>query len=128
MLKSDPSVTPTVILNHAELGVLLKSANPSLNAFMMKVISTDPDSNTILRIYLYKSDEKIEVIPPGILYAICQIKTTTSQVIIDCLLSKDNVPLEPVWHSDYCEQMINKYRAMLHHEIVELATQTILTS
>ena len=93
---------------------------------MKRVISTDSDENTILRIYLIKSDENFQIIPPGVLFAICQIKTSFTQAVIGCLLSKDYMPLEPVWYSDYCEKMISKHRALLHREITHLVTQVLV--
>lgn len=128
MLKCDPSVTPTVILNQAMLEVIFASKNPPVIAFMKKIISTDSDDNVILRIYLSRSDENFEVVPPGTLFAICQIKTSSTQAVIDCLLSKDYAPLEPVWYSDYCEQMIDKYRTLFHREIIHLVAQSLMTS
>lgn len=123
--KHDPSVIPPIIFGQAKLEEILKSKNEVLIAFMKKVVSTDSDRNTILRIYLIKSDNSFqEVIPPGTLFAICQIKTATSQVIVDCLLSKDFMPLEPVWYSDYCEKMIEKHRILLHCEISYLIEHT----
>lgn len=128
MFKLDPSATPTVVFNHTDLEVMFASKNPPLIAFMQKVFSTDSDGNTILRIYLSRSDNSVEGIPPGTLFAICQIKTASTQSVIDCLLSKDYVPLEPVWYSDFCDRMINKYRALLHREIIHLVTQTLVAS
>lgn len=127
----DPSETPTVIFNEAELAEIFKSyssfKDPPLIAFMKKVIST-PSGNTILRIYLCRSDENLQIVPQGEIFAICQIKSSSNQVLVDCLLSKDYVPLEPVWYSDYCEQMIDKHRALLHCEIAQLVAHTHKTS
>lgn len=127
MHKHDPSTIPPVIFNQAKLEEIFKSNDKPLIAFMKKVISTDSDRNTILRIYLTRSDNSFEVIPPSTLFAICQIKTASSQVVFDCLLSKEFVPLEPVWYSDYCEKMIEKHRALLHREISYLVNQTHVT-
>ena len=127
LYKHDPSTIPPVIFNRAKLEGILKSKDKPLIAFMKKVISTDSDKNTILRIYLSRSDQSFEVIPPNTLFAICQIKTASSQAVIDCLLSEDFVPLEPVWYSDYSEKMIEKHRTLLHREISFLANQTNVT-
>ena len=139
MFNLDPSATPTVIFNEAELADIFRSnknysnfKDPPLIAFMKKVISTDLDKkysvNTILRIYLCRSNENFQIVPQGEVFAICQIKSSSNQVLVDCLLSKDYVPLEPVWYSDYCEQMIDKHRALLHSEIMHLVTHTLGTS
>ena len=96
-----------------------------LIAFMKKVLPTDLDRNTMLRIYLCKSDDSFELLPRGTLFAICQIKTASSQCMIDCVLSKDYIPLEPVWYSDYCERMIEKHRGLLYPEITQLVSQTM---
>ena len=126
MLNFDPSLTTPVILSSSELNALFNSSDPPVIAAMKKVISTDTDQNTILRIYLSRSDSNLKVLPPGTLFAICQMKTATTQVVIDCLLSKDYVPLEPVWYSECCERMIEKHRELLHHEITLLVYQTLL--
>ena len=126
MLNFDPSLTPPVILSPSELNALFNSSDQPVIAATKKVISTDTDQNTILRIYLSRSDSNLKVLPPGRLFAICQMKTKTTQVVIDCLLSKDYVPLEPVWYSEYCERMIEKHRELLHHEITLLVYQTLL--
>lgn len=127
MLKRDPSATPAAILNHTDLEIIFASKKPPLIAFMKKVFPSDSDGNTILRIYLSRSDDSLTTIPPGTLFAICQIKTASTQTVIDCLLAKDYAPLEPVWYSDYCEQMINKHRTLLHREIIQLIHQTLVT-
>ena len=127
MLKLDPSATPTIVLNQANLEVIFASKNPPMFAFTKKVFSADSEEgNTILRIYLSRSDGSLENIPPETLFAICQIKTPSTQVVVDCLLSNDYVPLEPIWYSDYCEMMIDKHRAFLHHEITQLVIQTVI--
>ena len=41
---------------------------------MRKVISTESDQKTVLRIYLIRSDNFFEAIPLGTILAICQIK------------------------------------------------------
>ena len=131
--KLDPSATPAEAFGPAELADIFKSNKMygslkylQLLAFTRKIISTELDKNTLLRIYLGRSDESISMLPPGTLFAICQIKTTSTQVVIDCVLSEDFVPLEPIWYSDYCERMIEKYRPLLYPEIEQLMTQTCL--
>ena len=121
----DPSTVCPVILSPTELAVTFKSKDPPVIAMVKKVISTDTDRNTILRIYLCRSDSSVETIPPGTLFGICQIKTATSQVVFDFLVSDDYVPLKPVWFTEYCEQMIDKHKALLHHEIKLLASLTL---
>ena len=128
MLNLDPSATPVVIFSHADLEVIFALKNPPLIAFIQKVFSTDSDGNSVLRIYLSRSDDSFEGIPPGTLFAICQIKTAATQAVIDCFLSNDYVPLEPVWYSDFCEQMIDKHRALFHHEIIHLVARTLMRS
>ena len=121
MLTVDPSAIPPVIFNSAELAAIFDTKDPPVIAAMKKVLSTDTEENTILRIYLSRSDSTFEVIPPpDTLFAICQIKMATAQVVIECLLSKDYEPLEPVWYTEYCEQMIDKRRALIHREIMFL--------
>ena len=127
MMKLDPSIISPVVLNPAELAAIFNKKDPPVIAAVKKVITADDtNENTILRIYLSRSDSTQEFLPPGTLFAICQLKTTKTQVVIDCLLSKDYVPLEPVWYSDYCERMIEKYRTLLHHEIALLVYQTLV--
>ena len=123
----NPLTIPKVILNEAKLANILKFNDPPLIAFMNKVVSTNSDSKMILRIYLSRSDDSFDVIPPGTLFAICQIKTAKTQAVIDCLLSKDYVPVEPVWYSDFCEQMIDKHRELLHREIAYLVAEAPVT-
>ena len=133
MFKLDSSAIPADIFGQVELVEIFKSnvmyskvkCLPLL-AFVRKVLSTDLDRNTLLRIYLGRSDDSFDVLPPGTLFAICQIRTVSTQAVIDCVLSSDYIPLEPVWYSDYCEQMIEKHRALLHPEIVQLITLTHL--
>lgn len=136
MYRLDPTATPTVLLNEAELTQIFEShvdfqATPVI-AFMKKAFSTPAsefENNSILRIYLCRSDENIQVIPAGKIFAVCQIRySSSSQVVIDCLLSDDYVPLEPVWYSDFCERMIEKHRAFLHSEIKHLVTHTLGTA
>lgn len=134
MFKLDSPALPADIFNQAELAEVLDSNEMyrkkvkylPLLAFTRKVLSTDLDRNTVLRIYLSRSDDSFAALPPGTLLAICQIKTASTQAVIDCVLSKDYIPLEPVWYSDHCEQMIEKHRAVLYQEIMELVTQTHL--
>lgn len=130
MLTLNPSTIPPVILSSDELAAMFKSEDPPVIAVMKKVLSMDAEENAILRIYLSRSDSTSELFSPGTLFAICQIKTAKTQVVIDCLLSEDYEPLEPFWYSEYCEQMINTHRALLHREIMFLVSQTntILTS
>lgn len=125
MLTLNPTAILPVIFNQALLALSLKSEDPPVIAFVKKVISTATNQNTILRIYLCKSDSSVEVIPPGTLFGICQIKTASSQVVIDFLLSKDYVPLKPVWYTEYCEQMIVKHQALLNRETMFLAMCTL---
>ena len=125
--KQDPSTVPPVIFSQAELEEILKSKNEPLIAFMKKVVSTESDQNTVLRIYLIRSDNSFEVIPLGTLLAICQIKTASTQVVVDCLLSKDFKPLKPVWYSKYCEEMIMSHCVLLQHEISYLSNKTSVT-
>ena len=105
---------------------MFETENPPLIAFMKKVFLSESGSNTILRIYLSRSDNSTEGIPPGLLFAICQIKTASTQAVIDCLLSEDCIPLEPVWYSSFCEQLIDEHRGLLYQEIVHLATATLI--
>lgn len=120
MLHLDPLLIPPVILNETELTHILKQNTTPLIGFMRKVISTDLDRNTILRIYLCRSDDSLKIIPPGMLYSICQIKTPTTQIVIDSLLSEHYVPLEPVWYSEFSQRMIDKHRTLLHCETQDL--------
>ena len=130
MFKLDPSATTTDIFSQAELADIFKSngmyaslKHLPLLAYMRKILSTDLDKNTILRIYLSRADDSFTALPPGTLLAICQIKTASTQVIIDCVLSKDYIPLEPIWYSDFSEKMIERHRALLYPEITQLVTQ-----
>jgi len=91
-----------------------------LIAFTMKVLATELGKNTVLRIYLCKSNDSFTALPPGTLFAICQLKTASTQAVVDCVLSEDYVPLKPVWYSDYCQQMIEKHCALLNPEIAQL--------
>ena len=122
MAQLDPSATPPVLLDQSELSSLLNPKNTSLIGFMKKVISTHLDKNTILKIYLGKADYSFDIIPQGTLYVFCQIKTSTTQIVIDALLSEDYVPLEPIWYSDYCQHMIDEHRMLLHDEIQNLVS------
>ena len=119
IVKLDPSTIPPIVLNPADLAaqILNSKALPVIAAVTKVIFIDETNEYTILRIYLSKSNSSLKVIPPGKLFAFCQLRTTKTQVVIDCLLSEDYVPLEPVWFSDYCERMIEKYRSLLHHEI-----------
>ena len=108
-------------LNENELTHILKQNTTPLIEFTRKVISTDLDKNTILRIYLCRPDDSLDIIPSGTLYSICPIKTPTTQVVIDSLLSEHYAPLEPVWYSEFSEHMIDKHHIiLLHREINNL--------
>lgn len=133
LFELNPIEIPADIFGPAELANIFQSNKMystlkclPLLAFMQKVLSTELHKNTVLKIYLCKSDESFEVLPPGVSFAICQIKTALTQAVIDCVLSEDYVPLEPVWYSNYCEQLIEKYRALLSSEIKLLVTQANL--
>ena len=128
MLKLAPSTIPPIILNSSEVTALLGSNDPPIIAATIKVVSMDNDQNAVLRIYLTRYDKEFEGLSPGTIFAICQLKTATTQVVIDCVLSKEYMPLKPVWYTDYSKQMIDKYRALLHGEILLLVAQTLATS
>lgn len=128
MLKLAPSTTNPTILSSSEVTELLGSNDPPIFAATIKIISMDNDQNTVLRIYLTRYDKEFEGLSPGTIFAICQLKSATTQVVIDCVLSKEYIPLKPVWYTDYSQQMIDKYRALLHHEISLLVAQTLTTS
>ena len=97
-----------------------------LLAYTQKVLTTELGEHTVVRIYLGTADESIASLPSGKLIAICQLKTAVSQVLIDCVLSDDYIPLEPVWYSTYCSEMIEKYRGLLYSEIEQLVAQAHL--
>ena len=122
MVTLDPSIVPPVILNPPELATMLNPDDPPIIAAMKKVLPTAIDRNTILTVCLSKCDSSFEA---GTLYAVCQLKTASTQVVIDCVLSKDCSPLKPVWYTEYCEQMIEKYRELLHREITLLVNHIL---
>lgn len=125
----DTSFSLPVMFNEANIAEMYQVFKSYKNvrmlplvAFMKKVVSTDLDPITIVRIYLIRSDGSLSTLPTGTLAAFCQLKTPSTQVLIDCVLSPDCIPLEPVWYTDVCEQMIEKYRGLIYPEIVQLAT------
>ena len=128
MFKLDPSTIPSVILTSSKITALLDSDDPPIIAAVIKVLPMNDDQNAILCIYLTRYDKEFEGLSPGTVFAICQFKTATTQVMIDCVLSKEYMPLKPVWYTDYCKQMIDKYCALLHREILLLVGQTLTTS
>ena len=125
MLMFDPSKLTPMILNPAKLAMIFKSKDPPVIAMVKKVITTAADRNTILRIYVCRSDSSVEVIPPGTLFGICQIKTISSQAVFDFLISEDYMPLKPVWFTEHCKQMIDEHRTLVHNEIKLLASLTL---
>ena len=118
-------MVPLITLGPVELATLLNPNDPPIIAAMKKVLPTDTDrnTNTVLTICLSRYCDSAS--ESETLYAICQMKTTSTQIVVDCVLSNDYVPLKPVWFTEHCEQMIEKYRELLHREITFLVTQTL---
>lgn len=122
MFTLDPSTIPPVFQNTTELALLLEPKDPPFIAAMKKVVPTDLGKNTVLTVYLSKCESTYE---SGTFCAICIMKTMSTQVVIDCVLSDDYTPLTPIWYAEQCEKMIEKYRMLLQTEITLLVTQTL---
>ena len=124
MLTLDPSMITPVFQNTVQLAMILNTNDPTFIAIMTRVLPTSLGRNTVLKILLSRCNGAGDC-ETGTLFAICQIKTTSTQVVIDCVLSKDCTPLRPVWYTEQCEQMIEKYRILLQSEISLLVNQTL---
>ena len=129
----DSSAEPVDIFDRAKLSEIFLSSKMyaslphfPLLAYAQKVVTTELGEHTVVRIYIGTADESMAPLPSGRLVAICQLKTAVSQVVIDCALSDDYIPLEPVWYSTYCSEMIDKYRGLLYSEIEQLVAQAHL--
>ena len=132
MLRDDPSKTPPQLLSKPMLCTIFDKLFPPIVAAVRKVISIG-DRNAVLKMIVCVSDAvnvKSDV-PSGTapVFTICQIKTETTQVVIDCILDRshnNNIVLHPVWYTKHCEEMITKYSSLLLQEIPLLVRQTLL--